>query len=91
MKKSRFTEEQIIGFLKRAEAGTPIKELCRNGGFSDATFHKWSGGPTQHESYSRRVEFSTELGEGKAPAWMLGFARRPLKAMALRTLHVGWT
>jgi hypothetical protein len=49
MKKSRFTEEQIIGFLKRAAAGTPIKELCRNGGLSDATFHKWSGGPTQHE------------------------------------------
>ena len=41
MKKSRVTEEQIIGFLKQAEAGMPIKELCRNGGFSDATFYKW--------------------------------------------------
>ena len=41
MKKSRFTEEQIIGFLRQAEAGMPIKELCRTGGFSDATFYKW--------------------------------------------------
>jgi putative transposase len=41
MKKSRYSEEQIIGFLKEAELGMPIKELCRKGGFSDATFYKW--------------------------------------------------
>ena len=40
MKKSRFTEEQIIGFLKQAEAGMSIKELCRTAGSSDATFYK---------------------------------------------------
>lgn len=40
MKKSKFTDEQIIGFLKQAEAGVPIKDLCRKGGFSDATFYK---------------------------------------------------
>ena len=41
MKKSRFSEEQIIGFLKQVEAGMPVKELCRKSGFSDATFYKW--------------------------------------------------
>ena len=41
MKKSRYSEEQIIGFLKQADAGMPIKELCRKGGFCDATFYKW--------------------------------------------------
>jgi len=41
MKTSRYSEAQIIGFLKEAEAGLSIKELCRRGGFSDATFYKW--------------------------------------------------
>ena len=41
MKMSRFIEEQIIGFIQQAETGMPIKELCRNGGCSDATFYKW--------------------------------------------------
>ena len=41
MKKSRFSEEQIIGFLTQAEAGMPVAEICSKGGFSDATFYKW--------------------------------------------------
>ena len=41
MKKKRFTEQQIIGFLKQAEAGMPVKELCRKHGFSDAAFYGW--------------------------------------------------
>lgn len=39
--KKRFTEEQIIGFLKEAERGVPVKELCRKHGFSDASFYLW--------------------------------------------------
>jgi putative transposase len=41
MKKSKFTDEQIISFLKQVEAGLPVKELCRKHGFSDVTFYKW--------------------------------------------------
>jgi putative transposase len=39
--KKRFTEEQIIGFLKQAEAGVSVKELCRQHGFSDGSFYTW--------------------------------------------------
>jgi putative transposase len=39
--KKRFSEEQIIGFLKEAEGGVPVKELCRKYGFSDASFYLW--------------------------------------------------
>jgi putative transposase len=41
MKKSRFTDSQIIAILKQAEAGTPVPELCREHGISSATFYKW--------------------------------------------------
>ncbi|SFT76492.1 putative transposase [Pseudomonas marincola] len=39
--KKRFTEEQIIGFLREAEAGLPIKELRRQHGFSEASYYVW--------------------------------------------------
>ncbi|SHM20477.1 putative transposase [Rhodanobacter sp. OK091] len=39
--KKRFTEEQIIGFLREADAGLPIKELCRKHGFSEASYYLW--------------------------------------------------
>lgn len=41
MKKSRFTDSQIIAVLKQAETGTPVPELCREHGISSATFYKW--------------------------------------------------
>ena len=39
--KKRFSDEQIIGFLREAEAGVSLKDLCRKHGFSDASFYTW--------------------------------------------------
>ena len=39
--KKRFSEEQIIGFLREAEKGIPVKELCRKHGFSEPSFYLW--------------------------------------------------
>ena len=41
MKKSRFTDSQIIAILKEAESGMRVADLCRTHGMSDATFYKW--------------------------------------------------
>ena len=41
MKRSRFSEEQIIGILKEQEAGARTADVCRKHGISDATFYKW--------------------------------------------------
>ena len=67
MKKSRFTEEQIIGFLRQAEAGMPIKELCRKGGYSDATFYKWRSkfGGMDVSDAKRLKELESENGKLK--------------------------
>ena len=39
--KQRFSEEQIIGFLKEADRGVAVKELCRKHGFSEASYYLW--------------------------------------------------
>lgn len=41
VKKSKFKDSQIIGLIKRAQAGEPVASLCREAGISSATFYKW--------------------------------------------------
>lgn len=53
MKKSRFSEEQIIAVLKEHQAGIAVADICRKHGISDATFYKWKakfGGMTVPET-----------------------------------------
>ena len=60
--KKRFSEEQIIGFLREAEAGLPVKELCRRHGFSEASYYLWRskfGGMNVSEA-KRLKELETE-------------------------------
>lgn len=41
MKKKRYAEEQVIGFLREADAGVTVKALCRKHGFSEASYYQW--------------------------------------------------
>ena len=41
MKRSRFSETQIVGILKEADAGMPVKEICRKYGIADQTYYNW--------------------------------------------------
>lgn len=67
MRKSKYSEEQIIGFLKQAEAGMAVAELCRKGGFSDATFYKWRSkfGGMEVPDAKRLRELEAENGKLK--------------------------
>lgn len=62
MKKSRFTTEQIIGFIKQAEAGMAVAELARQHGFSPASFYTWRAkyGGMEGEDAKRLKELEAE-------------------------------
>ena len=67
MKKSRFSEHQILDILKQAEAGTPVPELCREHGMSSATFYNWRAkyGGMDASLMARMKELEAENGRLK--------------------------
>lgn len=83
MKRSRFTETQIVAILKEADAGMPVKEICRNHGISDATYYNWKSkyGGMSSSDLKRLKEMEQELSQFKRM-----YADMALENRALRDL-----
>lgn len=67
MKKSRFTESQIVSILKEADAGMKVKEICRKYGISDATYYNWKSkyGGMAPSQLKHLKELEAELAQYK--------------------------
>ena len=67
MKRSRFTEHQIISILKEADAGMKVKDVCRRHGISDATYYNWKSkyGGMSASDLKRMKEMERELSQYK--------------------------
>jgi len=67
MRKSRFSEEQIVGIIQEYAAGAKVSELCRRHGMSDATFYKWKAkyGGLQVNEVKRLKDLEAENGKLK--------------------------
>ena len=90
MKKSRYTEEQIIGILKQHEAGVKTGDLCREHGISEATFYNWKskyGGLDVSEAQRLR-QMEDENRRLKALVADLSLDREALKAVIRKN---GWS
>lgn len=67
MKRTRFTETQIVSILKEADAGAKVKDLCRKHGISDATYYNWKSkyGGLEASDLKRMKELEGELSQYK--------------------------
>lgn len=88
MKKSRFTESQIVGILKEADAGMKVSELCRKHGISDATYYNWKakyGGMSASE-LKRMKDLEAELSQLKRMYADLALENRAMKDLIEKKL-----
>ena len=88
MKRSKFTEQQIVGVLKQAEAGVPVKDLCRKIGISDQTFYNWKAkyGGLGVSELKRLRELEAENAKLKKMYADLALENESIKAVLNRKL-----
>ena len=67
MKRSRFTETQIISILKEAETGMAVKDVCRKNGMSSPTYYQWKAkyGGSDVSKFNRMKELKSEVSQYK--------------------------
>ena len=81
MKKTRFTESQIVAAIKQQESGIPTKEVCRELGVSEATFYNWKAkyGGMEVSDVKKMKDMEAELSQYKKIVAELTFENRAMK------------
>lgn len=88
MKKSRFSETQIIAILKEADSGVMVKDICRKHGISDATYYNWKSkyGGMSASDLKRMKEMERELSQLKRMYADMALENRALKDLIEKKL-----
>jgi putative transposase len=88
MKKSKFTETQIVAILKQADAGAPIKDICRQAAISSATYYQWKSkyGGMEASDLKRVKELEAENSQLKRMYAELALDNIAMKDMIAKKL-----